>query len=122
MMEEFLYGKKKTSRLVNLMLGDRHVVNVISGHPFNCVMATSGIENNVKIWEPTCDTPADLTIAAEVAAANHTQRQQTSTGNAIPLSVLRRLIHTGLVRHGDSDDDDEDSNGEGADDVECRPQ
>jgi len=37
-------------KLVNLLRGDHHVVKCASGHPFDMVLATSGIENNVKVW------------------------------------------------------------------------
>jgi len=52
-----------------MMKGDKQVVNVISGHPSICVMATSGIENNVKLWEPIAN-PADLQTAPTVAEDN----------------------------------------------------
>ncbi len=47
----FLYDKE-TSETVYLGAGDRHVNNVVQGHPSLPVLATSGIESTVKIWEP----------------------------------------------------------------------
>jgi len=76
-MVEYLSGKKKTGKLINLMKGDRQVVNVISGHPSICVMATSGIDMNVKIWESILDRPVDLQNAQQVADENH-QRARRS--------------------------------------------
>lgn len=43
--------KKKTSQLVQLLKGDKWIVNCIQGHPLGYpILATSGIENNIKIW------------------------------------------------------------------------
>lgn len=44
--------KKKGALLVKLMLGDHDVVNHIEPHPHLPILATCGIENNVKIWTP----------------------------------------------------------------------
>lgn len=44
--------KKKTGKLVRLMEADKHVVNCIEPHPFTPVLASSGIENDIKIWTP----------------------------------------------------------------------
>lgn len=116
---------KKTAKLVNLMQGDRHVVNVISGHPFDCVMATSGIENDVKIWQPIRDVPADLKEADQVAQSN---LHRSRTGIVDPLSLLQYMVHTGALEFaipGDEDDIDsesEDTGSGGGDSVECQLQ
>ncbi|XP_008463887.2 uncharacterized protein LOC103501905 isoform X2 [Cucumis melo] len=44
--------KKKGAVLVKLMLGDHDVVNHIEPHPHLPILATCGIENNIKIWTP----------------------------------------------------------------------
>lgn len=45
--------KKKGAKLVRLMVGDRNIVNQLEAHPCMPVIATCGIEKNVKIWSPT---------------------------------------------------------------------
>jgi len=99
--------EKNTSRLVNMMKGDRDVVNVISGHPFDCVMATSGIENHVKIWEPILEAPADLKQAEDIARKNRQNAQSRSERNVIPLALIRQLIRVNSL-HGQIDNDDDD--------------
>ncbi|KAI3883804.1 hypothetical protein MKW92_006160, partial [Papaver armeniacum] len=42
----------KSGELVRLMVGDKHIVNCLVSHPFLPVLATSGIEKDVKIWVP----------------------------------------------------------------------
>ena len=44
--------KKKEAKLVRLMVGDQHVVNQHEAHPHIPILATCGIEKNVKIWAP----------------------------------------------------------------------
>ncbi|KAF8470172.1 hypothetical protein BDZ91DRAFT_720097 [Kalaharituber pfeilii] len=44
--------EKKTSKLVQLLLGDEDTVNVVTGHPYEPQIAVSGIEDTVKIFSP----------------------------------------------------------------------
>ncbi|KAK1263617.1 hypothetical protein QJS04_geneDACA011951 [Acorus gramineus] len=44
--------EKSTGRLMKLLLGDESVVNCIQCHPFDCTIATSGIDSTIKIWTP----------------------------------------------------------------------
>ncbi|KAJ0967902.1 hypothetical protein J5N97_024819 [Dioscorea zingiberensis] len=44
--------RKKDGELLRVMEGDRSVVNCIEPHPYSAVIASSGIENDVKIWTP----------------------------------------------------------------------
>ncbi|KAF2084325.1 WD40 repeat-like protein [Saccharata proteae CBS 121410] len=43
---------KKTTRIVNILEGDGEVVNVVQGHPYEPVIAVSGIDHTVKIFSP----------------------------------------------------------------------
>uniref|UniRef100_A0A5B7AG04 DDB1-and CUL4-associated factor 8 n=1 Tax=Davidia involucrata TaxID=16924 RepID=A0A5B7AG04_DAVIN len=44
--------KKKNGELIRVMEADKHVVNCIESHPHTTVLASSGIENDIKIWTP----------------------------------------------------------------------
>lgn len=44
--------KKKGAELVRVMVGDRHIVNHLEPHPYLPVLATCGIEKNIKLWAP----------------------------------------------------------------------
>ncbi|GJN39380.1 hypothetical protein PR202_gb28493 [Eleusine coracana subsp. coracana] len=37
------------------MKGDKRIVNCVEQHPSGIVVASSGIENDIKIWEPDDD-------------------------------------------------------------------
>ncbi|XP_042427606.1 DDB1- and CUL4-associated factor 8-like [Zingiber officinale] len=45
--------RKRDGKLLRAMKGDKYAVNCIEAHPCTPVIATSGIENDVKIWTPT---------------------------------------------------------------------
>jgi WD repeat-containing protein 42A len=61
------FWDKKTANLLNLQKGDARIVNCLEPHPFTGVMATSGIESNVKLWFPTATKPCSLEGAEKVA-------------------------------------------------------
>jgi WD repeat-containing protein 42A len=91
--------EKVTSKLVNIMKGDKQTVNVISGHPNNCVMASSGIDNDVKIWEPILEEPVDLSSIEEIIEEN----RQRSLIASNPLAWI-------MDRVGIDDEEDADEN------------
>jgi nuclear receptor interaction protein len=52
----FFIWEKKTGRLLNVLEGDGEVVNVVQGHPYEPIIAVSGIDSTVKIFG--CDSRA----------------------------------------------------------------
>ncbi|KAK4801004.1 hypothetical protein SAY86_021491 [Trapa natans] len=52
--------KKKGGELIRVMEADKDVVNCIEAHPHTPVLASSGIENDIKIWTPTAGERAVL--------------------------------------------------------------
>ncbi|XP_073122735.1 uncharacterized protein [Henckelia pumila] len=44
--------KKKDGELIRVIEADKHVVNCIESHPHATVLASSGIEHDIKIWTP----------------------------------------------------------------------
>lgn len=43
---------RKTSQLLNILEGDGEVVNVVQGHPYEPMLAVSGIDHTIKIFSP----------------------------------------------------------------------
>jgi nuclear receptor interaction protein len=43
---------RKTTQLVNILEGDGEVVNVAQGHPYETMLAVSGIDHTIKIFSP----------------------------------------------------------------------
>ncbi|RZB43282.1 DDB1- and CUL4-associated factor 8 isoform B [Glycine soja] len=52
--------KKKSGQLIRLMEADKYVVNCIESHPHTMVLASSGIEHDIKIWTPKALEKATL--------------------------------------------------------------
>ncbi|XP_038717662.1 WD and tetratricopeptide repeats protein 1 isoform X2 [Tripterygium wilfordii] len=50
--------EKKTGRLIKILHGDEAVVNCVQCHPYDSVVATSGIDNTIKIWTPSASVPS----------------------------------------------------------------
>ena len=48
----FFIWDRKTSELVNVLEGDGETVNVIQGHPYETMLAVSGIDHTIKIFSP----------------------------------------------------------------------
>ncbi|KAF1948333.1 WD40 repeat-like protein [Byssothecium circinans] len=43
---------RKTGDLVNILEGDGEIVNVVQGHPYEPLMAVSGIDHTIKVFSP----------------------------------------------------------------------
>ncbi|XP_027903176.1 WD and tetratricopeptide repeats protein 1 isoform X2 [Vigna unguiculata] len=52
--------EKRTGRLIKILNGDGSVVNCIQCHPFDFVVATSGIDSTIKIWTPSAPVPSSV--------------------------------------------------------------
>ncbi|XP_008782185.2 WD and tetratricopeptide repeats protein 1-like [Phoenix dactylifera] len=50
--------EKRTGRLIKMLAGDEHVVNCVQCHPFDCAIATSGIDDTIKMWTPHAEVPS----------------------------------------------------------------
>ncbi|CAA7391467.1 unnamed protein product [Spirodela intermedia] len=50
--------RKKDGELLRAMEADRHVVNCIEPHPHATVLASSGLEDDIKLWTPNAIEPA----------------------------------------------------------------
>lgn len=57
---------RKTGELVNLLQADKRVVNCVQPHQTLPILATSGIDYNVKIWMPTGEDVFDEQQASDV--------------------------------------------------------
>jgi len=126
--------EKKTAKLVNMMKGDRDVVNVLSGHPFDPVLATVGIDKTVKIWTPSAEKPTDLSGFEAIQTKNQeTMRGRDNAGPFISISLLQRLMRAAHRRRQAGEDQDEpfnlelsdpedDDDGEEDGALECQPQ
>ncbi|KAM3419352.1 hypothetical protein BST61_g5283 [Cercospora zeina] len=71
---------RKTTELVNILEGDGEVVNVVQGHPYETMLAVSGIDSTVKIFSPDSRCRDDARLGRGVSAA----------GTSSPVRIGRR--------------------------------
>ena len=62
-----------TSLYSPIQEADRHVVNCVQPHPYEPIIASSGIDYNVKLWAPISN---DLTFDEEAAKTVHSIQGQ----------------------------------------------
>lgn len=66
---------KLSGKLVNAIEADADIVNCVQPHPFDACLATSGIENVIRLWTPTAtkDTALEDDELDELVHNNQTQ-------------------------------------------------
>ncbi|KAJ8631476.1 hypothetical protein MRB53_024799 [Persea americana] len=114
--------KKKGGELLRVMVGDRRIVNCLEPHPYVPVLATSGIEKNVKLWAPIASDPIPLPDNVnEVMEANKQGREDRSRITLTPdvimhvLRLQRRQTLAYIERRysrADLESDDDEDEGE----------
>jgi len=91
---------KRTGQLRMLMKGDNEVVNCVQSHPTDMLIATSGIENDIKLWAPKNFEHDELPDKKTIMKRNRQrQRSQSSwfTHDSegvvmVPRAFLQRLL------------------------------
>ncbi|KAA0038676.1 WD and tetratricopeptide repeats protein 1 isoform X1 [Cucumis melo var. makuwa] len=91
--------EKRTGRLIKILVGDGAVVNCVQSHPFDCAIATSGIDNTIKLWTPTAPVPSVVAggavgpQAADVLSAieNNQRRLSRNREAILPFEILERF-------------------------------
>lgn len=84
---------KETCELVMIMEADHHVVNCLQPHPFDPVLASSGIDYDIKIWAPLREEPFfDVEKAAEMIKRNEVMLEETKDTITVPASFMIRML------------------------------
>ncbi|KAL1460113.1 hypothetical protein WDU94_012051, partial [Cyamophila willieti] len=84
---------RQTAALAMCLEGDKHVVNCVSAHPTLPLLATSGIDYDVKIWEPRLEEPGfDLAKAEELIKRNEIMLEETKDTITVPASFMIRML------------------------------
>ncbi|XP_033105303.1 DDB1- and CUL4-associated factor 6-like [Anneissia japonica] len=85
---------RHTTELLMLLEGDRHVVNCVQPHPYEPILATSGIDYDIKLWAPLADEPCRPTNAEEVMRVNELMLEETRDTITVPPSFILRMMST----------------------------
>lgn len=70
--------ERDTARLCMLLEADQHVVNCLQPHPYLPMLATSGIDYDVKLWAPINDEPSFNEKFAEDVSDSRDSRDYVS--------------------------------------------
>ncbi|KAL3881233.1 hypothetical protein ACJMK2_027689 [Sinanodonta woodiana] len=84
---------RDTARVVMLLEADRHVVNCLQPHPFDPILASSGIDYDIKIWTPLMEEPKfDSVRAEEVVRRNEIMLDETRDTITVPAAFMLRVL------------------------------
>ncbi|XP_072049225.1 DDB1- and CUL4-associated factor 8-like [Amphiura filiformis] len=137
--------EKESERIVQYMKGDvGGVINCLESHPSSAVLATSGLDHDVKVWMPTAKETSKLEGLKRTMFSNRREREEErrSEPDFIDNHMLMFLMHhlrrralrqareAGEIDAEDispsdseaSDDDDDDDDGDlPREHVQCAP-
>lgn len=111
---KFFIWDRKTANIERVLEGDDNIVNCLQSHPHSAILATSGIDPVVRIWQPLPENGAanDRIVDDLEAAATSNQRRM----NADPFENL--LMGMGYRMNVNEENQNEGDN-DGS--VQCRP-
>ncbi|RUS73153.1 hypothetical protein EGW08_019095 [Elysia chlorotica] len=97
-----MFWERQTGRLVMYLNADKHVVNCVQPNPYSPVLASSGIDYDVKIWCPLEeDSQFDEEKSAEIIKCNERMLEVTRDTVTVPAAfMLRILASLSQVRNG----------------------
>ncbi|XP_055524340.1 DDB1- and CUL4-associated factor 6-like [Wyeomyia smithii] len=86
--------ERATGRLVMLMEADQHVVNCVQPHPTLPILATSGIDYDIKVWSPMDEeiTRFDREAATNLMERNAVMLEETKDTITVPASFMIRML------------------------------
>ncbi|XP_053694985.1 DDB1- and CUL4-associated factor 6-like [Sabethes cyaneus] len=86
--------ERATGRLVMLMEADQHVVNCVQPHPTLPILATSGIDYDIKVWSPMDEEPSrfDREEANDLMERNAVMLEETKDTITVPASFMIRML------------------------------
>ncbi|XP_014229995.1 DDB1- and CUL4-associated factor 6-like isoform X1 [Trichogramma pretiosum] len=96
------FWDRETAKLVMLLEADQHVVNCVQPHPFLPLLATSGIDYDVKLWAPTNEEPSfDGKFAEDLMKRNAVMLEETKDTITVPaVFMIRMLACLNQIRRG----------------------
>ncbi|XP_043201032.1 DDB1- and CUL4-associated factor 8-like [Amphibalanus amphitrite] len=88
------FWDKNTEAIVQCMPGDeKGVVNCLEPHPHMPVLATSGLDDDVKLWIASRDQPQDLSWVQETVQRNLQERvEETPSADSLGGSLMWTLM------------------------------
>ncbi|XP_056145320.1 DDB1- and CUL4-associated factor 6 isoform X2 [Lampris incognitus] len=84
---------RHTGEHLMLLEADNHVVNCLQPHPYDPILASSGIDYDIKIWSPLEESPSfNRVLADEVITRNELMLEETRNTITVPASFMLRML------------------------------
>uniref|UniRef100_A0A8B9JJ14 Ddb1 and cul4 associated factor 6 n=1 Tax=Astyanax mexicanus TaxID=7994 RepID=A0A8B9JJ14_ASTMX len=84
---------RHTGEHLMLLEADNHVVNCLQPHPYDPILASSGIDYDIKLWSPLEQSPSfNRDLAEEVIARNELMLEETRNTITVPASFMLRML------------------------------
>ncbi|KAL0963528.1 hypothetical protein UPYG_G00307590 [Umbra pygmaea] len=84
---------RHTGEHVMLLEADNHVVNCLQPHPYDPILASSGIDYDIKIWSPLeASLSFNSVLADEVITRNELMLEETRNTITVPASFMLRML------------------------------
>nr|XP_057937464.1 DDB1- and CUL4-associated factor 6 isoform X2 [Doryrhamphus excisus] len=88
----FIWDRHTAEHLM-LLEADNHVVNCLQPHPYDPILASSGIDYDIKIWSPLEESPSfNRLLADEVITRNELMLEETRNTITVPASFMLRML------------------------------
>ncbi|KAM4731845.1 DDB1- and CUL4-associated factor 6 isoform 2-T2 [Anableps anableps] len=88
----FIWDRHTAEHLM-LLEADNHVVNCLQPHPYDPILASSGIDYDIKIWSPLEQSPSfNRVLAEEVITRNELMLEETRNTITVPASFMLRML------------------------------
>nr|XP_056714702.1 DDB1- and CUL4-associated factor 6 isoform X3 [Euleptes europaea] len=88
----FIWDRHTAEHLM-LLEADNHVVNCLQPHPFDPILASSGIDYDIKIWSPLEESKIfNRKLADEVINRNELMLEETRNTITVPASFMLRML------------------------------
>lgn len=86
---------RDTSKLQGIWKADNHILNIVQPHPNQFMLATSGIDEEIRLWQPFLDRPDDFESRKEEDPYDFQEKNPEGFGGRFHLSVLRDFARDG---------------------------
>ncbi|XP_069492565.1 DDB1- and CUL4-associated factor 6 isoform X2 [Ambystoma mexicanum] len=88
----FIWDRHTAEHLM-LLEADNHVVNCLQPHPYDPILASSGIDYDIKIWSPLEEMQSfNMKLAEEIITRNELMLEETRNTITVPASFMLRML------------------------------
>jgi len=87
------FWDRYNGKLVNIIEADTHVVNCLQPHPYDPIIASSGIDYDIKLWAPLGeDCTFEEERAQELINRNQVMLDETKDTVTVPATFMIRML------------------------------